>query len=248
MKNVHVSARAETFEEVLRRRLARRAFLKATLIAAPMAALKGAAVLPANVSAAAKGLQFEPIELSAADEVIVSRGYASQVVLRWGEPLFAGGPAFVLNAQTAAAQSQQFGYNCDFVGFFPLPQYRSQNSQWGLLAVNHEFTNPELMFPGYAPGNPSLDQVNVEIAAHGLSIAEVLRHSRAGWRYTQGSAFNRRITGETEIRSLFCAIQHPGEGGTVASPISTWPDGTAPPRPSVIAITKTDAGSKVIGS
>jgi uncharacterized protein len=46
--------------------------------------------------------------------------------------------------------------------------------------------------------------------------------------------------------TLFCAIQHPGEGGTLESPKSTWPDGTTPPRPSVIAIVKTDGG--VIGS
>ncbi|MEW6733289.1 MAG: PhoX family phosphatase, partial [Acidobacteriota bacterium] len=47
--------------------------------------------------------------------------------------------------------------------------------------------------------------------------------------------------------TLFCAIQHPGEGGKVAAPISTWPDGTTPARPSVVAIVKTSDGSKVIG-
>jgi secreted PhoX family phosphatase len=49
--------------------------------------------------------------------------------------------------------------------------------------------------------------------------------------------------------TFFCAIQHPGEGGTPANPLSTWPDRTPYPRPSVVAVVKTDQrGSKVIGS
>lgn len=48
-------------------------------------------------------------------------------------------------------------------------------------------------------------------------------------------------------RTLFAAIQHPGEGGTIASPTSTWPDGNSPARPSVIAIVNA-AGTRVIGS
>lgn len=36
-------------------------------------------------------------------------------------------------------------------------------------------------------------------------------------------------------KTVFLAIQHPGEGGTFAKPISTWPSGEFP-RPSVIAI------------
>jgi secreted PhoX family phosphatase len=46
--------------------------------------------------------------------------------------------------------------------------------------------------------------------------------------------------------TLFCSIQHPGEGSVIENPSSTWPDGTTPPRPSVIAIVKEGGG--VIGS
>jgi secreted PhoX family phosphatase len=46
--------------------------------------------------------------------------------------------------------------------------------------------------------------------------------------------------------TLFLSIQHPGEGGTVAQPISDWPDGKGQaPRSSVIAIRREDGG--VIG-
>lgn len=47
--------------------------------------------------------------------------------------------------------------------------------------------------------------------------------------------------------ALFCAVQHPGEGSTLAEPLSTWPDGAAPPRPSVVVVTR-ERGRPVIGS
>jgi secreted PhoX family phosphatase len=37
-------------------------------------------------------------------------------------------------------------------------------------------------------------------------------------------------------RTLFCAIQHPGEGGTVEKPAGLWPDGRVPARPGVVAV------------
>jgi secreted PhoX family phosphatase len=46
--------------------------------------------------------------------------------------------------------------------------------------------------------------------------------------------------------TLFCAIQHPGEGGTVNNPVSVWPDGVSPARPSVVAIFNSD--DDVIGA
>jgi len=41
--------------------------------------------------------------------------------------------------------------------------------------------------------------------------------------------------------TLFLSIQHPGEGGTIANPLSSWPDGPGMvPRPTVIAVRRTD--------
>jgi len=43
--------------------------------------------------------------------------------------------------------------------------------------------------------------------------------------------------------TLFLSIQHPGEGGTLTQPRSSWPDGAGqPPRSSVIAIRREDGG------
>jgi hypothetical protein len=45
-------------------------------------------------------------------------------------------------------------------------------------------------------------------------------------------------------RTLFLAIQHPGEGGTVDEPVSHWPDGgDLPPRSSIVAVRREDGGA-----
>jgi len=49
-----------------------------------------------------------------------------------------------------------------------------------------------------------------------------------------------------DFTTLFCAIQHPGSGGTLDAPVSPWPDGEQPPRPSVIAIRRAGPGLKRI--
>jgi secreted PhoX family phosphatase len=48
--------------------------------------------------------------------------------------------------------------------------------------------------------------------------------------------------------ALLVSIQHPGEGSSLRQPSSTWPDGTIPPRPSVLVVEKTGDDSRVIGS
>ncbi len=124
-------------------------------------------------------------------------GYASRLLISWGDPLTADAPAFDFGRQTPAAQTRQFGYNNDFVAYFPLLG-GARGSTRGLLAVNHEYTNPELMFRGYDADRPTRRQVDVEMMAHGMTIVEVGRERAGGpAAYRRRPRYNRRITAET---------------------------------------------------
>jgi hypothetical protein len=221
---------AETFEAVLQRRVSRRDFLKHMTLGLTAAAVpavlsgcgggpgSGMGNIPATQERDSVGnvatepqvpagqISFEAIEPDTTDEITVPPGFMSAVLMRWGDPLHTLTPDFDPENQTAEAQSEQFGYNCDFNGYMPLPQ-GSNTPGHGILVVNHEYTNPELMFPDYEVGNPTQEQVDIQLAAHGLSIVEIER-SGDEWTYDRQSAFNRRLTGTTEMLITGPAVGH----------------------------------------
>ena len=93
-----------------------------------------------------------------------------QVLIRWGDPVVAGAPAFDPANLTAAAQEKQFGYNNDYLGLHAAAGGQPSGDRF-LLVVNHEYTNSHLMFPGLGSGRDTdlkaaKAQVDVEMAAH----------------------------------------------------------------------------------
>jgi secreted PhoX family phosphatase len=227
------AGRGATFQEVLERRLSRRGMVAAGVAAAALSVtgprFVEAAQPPAAVSPVVGGTGFEPIVLDTGENPVIAAGHLVTPLLKWGDPIMAGAPAFDIANQTAAAQAMQFGYNCDFVAFLPLPQ-GSTASDHGLLVVNHEYTNPELMFDGYqAPNpewtegsdlpevltNPSLPLVEVELAAHGISVVEIIRGEDGAWSAVVDSPYNRRITGITPM-----AITGPAAGAAAMQTVS----------------------------
>jgi hypothetical protein len=222
----HATSTGETYEKVWERRFTRRTFVKGAAAAAPLFVVRpeslaqGAA---ANVALDAEDtLTFEPIDPRPRDEdaVVVPEGYIWSVLSRWGDPINENAPSFDPDAQTPDKQAQQVGYNCDYVGFFPLGAAAFQmnslqaaqrgqlglegfsisyDTDEGILVTNHEYTNPELMFRNYRFGAPTRDQVEVEIEAHGLSIFEIRRRSDNTWEHVVASNFNRRLTGTTPM-------------------------------------------------
>lgn len=189
----------ETFEEIQTRRLSRRVWLKGAAAAGAMVIVNPALARLAEASKPESGLGFSPIALNREDRITVPEGYSSQVLVRWGDPILPGAPAFDIANQSKAAQEGQLGFNCDFLGWFSLPQPRSKNPVKGLLTVNHEYTDPPMMFPGYVAGSPTKAQVDVELAAHGLSVVEIERRGRNEWRTVVGR-LNRRVTAETPMQ------------------------------------------------
>jgi uncharacterized protein len=191
-----VGSQNDTFAAVLQAYMSRRTLLKGA-----MASLVLAYASPLMRSSAAAGSEgFVPLTHSTEDKLLIPDGYQYNVIIRWGDPVFADTPAFDPRAQQPAIQARQFGYNADFIGFLPLPA-GSMNSERGLLVVNHEYTNPELMFADWDGKDESKTRtmVDIELAAHGLSVLEVQRDAKGAWNYVQNSSFNRRLTAETPL-------------------------------------------------
>ena len=198
----------ESFAEIQKRRSTRRTFLK-TSVAASVAAASGISGCTSSASflSAANSLGFTEIQNGVDENFHVPLGYDSQVLLRWGDPIFADAPEFDPENQTEEKQLRQFGYNNDYVGFLPLP-FGSDNSDHGLLVVNHEYALSRLMYPG-APGTRDMNeqQVAVHKASIGLSVVEVTQ-ATSGWQVNLESNYNRRITPETLMQMTGSAAGH----------------------------------------
>ncbi|WP_168012396.1 PhoX family protein [Halomonas salinarum] len=205
---------SEPLGDIIARRYSRRGFLKGMsyggLGVAAIGSMNPLTAAIANGAGSAGRFAFDEIAHGVDTTHHVAEGYDADVLIRWGDPLFTDAPAFDPQRQSADAQERQFGYNNDYIGFVPL----NGNPDHGLLVVNHEYTNEELMFPGL-PG--PLDEhdftgltrelAEIEQAAHGLSVVEIKRQN-GKWQYLTDSQYNRRLT----PRSTEMAISGPAAG------------------------------------
>lgn len=198
-----------TMGEIIAARFSRRDFLKGSLAVSAIAAtVSPLALVAADEARAAEAsaFKFDELEAGIDDKHHVAPGYDADVLLRWGDPLFTDSPEFDPAKQSAGAQARQFGYNNDYIGYIPI----DGSAEHGLLVVNHEYTNPHLMFPGIvkivdkdgkkaAEVAPlSKEQVDVEMAAHGGSIVEI-RKEGGKWQVVRDGKLNRRIMSTTEM-------------------------------------------------
>ncbi|WP_445356593.1 PhoX family protein [Microbulbifer sp. ANSA002] len=186
-----------------------------------------------------ENLSFQEVPHSLDFNHHLPQGYSADILLRWGDPIVANLKEFEPKQLTAQGQSQRFGYNNDFIAFMPLAENtpaghgeihcQSGNSDRGLLCVNHEYTQPHLMFSGYndeysATRGVSAEHVAIELAACGHSVIEIARTDK-GWQPVLESPYNRRITATTPMQ-----ISGPASGDkrlqTTADPSGTQVLGT----------------------
>ncbi len=224
----------DTMGDIIHRRFSRRGFLGGSLaVAAIGATVSPLALIAADQARAASAspFDFEEIEAGVDETHHVAKGYDADVLLSWGDKLFADSPDFDPMSQSAEKQRRLFGYNNDYVGFIPL----DGSADHGLLVVNHEYTNAELMFPNWAKigkvtedgteedgvikGEYTKELVDIEMAAHGGTVVEI-RKVDGKWRPVLDGKMNRRITAETEM-----TISGPAAGHDWLK-TSADPDGT----------------------
>ncbi|GMV79963.1 MAG: phosphatase [Planctomycetota bacterium] len=225
---------------ILDARLTRRDVLTSLVLSpvlATFAELVRGGLAHAEPAAGGSTLAFEELEGRLEKFHRVARGYDAKVLLSWGQGVVSGAPSFDPYAQTPDAQEKQFGYNNDFIAFMPLPR-GSDNSDHGLLCVNHEYASPELMFPRDPPSEPQpspeerllererdRSKVDVMLAAHGHSVVEIKKTGDV-WQTVPNGTYNRRIT----TRSTKCRLSGPAAGHdrmkTFEDPDGLWVKGT----------------------
>jgi secreted PhoX family phosphatase len=205
-----------TLGDVIAARYGRRDVLKGALGAVAIAATVSPIAMATAQSVApdAARFAFKEVEAGVDPHHHVAEGYDSDVLIRWGDAVLPGAPDFDPGKQSAAAQKLQFGYNNDYLGYLPVPGAR-EPSNHGLLVVNHEYTNEELMFPGLgrqdtrdaAFGKMTRDLVEIEMAAHGGTVIEV-RRDNGKWSVVGNSKFARRIDAQTPMEITGPAAGH----------------------------------------
>jgi len=195
-----------TMAEIVAARLSRRHVIQGAAAVATASFASGYPVWAAKADMPQSTFDFVEIEAGQDQTHHVAAGHEVEVLLRWGDPLFPDAAPFDPEHQTPDRQRRQFGYNSDFVGYLPI----DGSSEHGLLVVNHEYTNKELMFRGIGLKDfdkMTREHVDVEMAAHGGSVVEIERRDGT-WAPVLTSRYNRRITAETPIEISGPAAGH----------------------------------------
>ncbi|MBI1363339.1 MAG: DUF839 domain-containing protein [Proteobacteria bacterium] len=221
---ISTHSRNPDFAQITAERYSRRDILRGGAGAIALGMLATTSLKPLDAQAATpKGFSFDfpPLKHGVDATHHVADGYRADILIRWGDKLLPGAPDFDPNTPSAAAQAMQFGYNNDFTGYLPLP-LGSNNSSHGLLCVNHEYTNEEVMFP---KGTPDDTRTETEMAAHGHSVVEVERGDSGLWRVVPDSTYARRLSANTTMRISGPAAGHP-RLKTADDPTGTYVLGT----------------------
>ena len=230
----------DTFEAVLANRLSRRDVFRVGIVLGAAATVPNvlrstpaeATTSPARFVANTTPIPtptFVPLaaQVQTDDAFRVPADYIAEVLLRWGDPLFADAPAFDVKNQTPEAQGRQCGFNHDFQAFFP----GSSNNE-GTLWINHEYTTGNTMFPGYDPRTTNAVQmkkwIDIELAAHGGTLVELERASAdQAWKIRFGKR-NRRITASTKMRASGPAAADERLQGEILGTLNNCAGGTTP--------------------
>lgn len=203
------------FDQIVESAISRRGFLGGTLAFGSFALLGGTS-LTSEAQAANDRFAFAAIAANSDDLITVPEGYKADVLVRWGDPLWSGVPEFDGSTRgTAESQARAFGDNIDGMDVFP-------HGDATLIVVNNEYTNRSIIWgdkqvpevkdsAGNVTQKSYLDTNDDDIAkgkaAHGISVVEIALTDDK-WGVVKDSAYNRRITPDTEITLTGPAAGH----------------------------------------
>mgnify|MGYP002780211725 CR=1 FL=1 len=159
-------------------------------------------VTPAPTPQVSYAVTFQPVVENRNDVVTVPAGYVAEVLFAAGDPVVPGTAAYVNNTPLTVAQSEGVGGgNHDGMHYFAIPGVNPQTG--GLLAINHEFPDVNLLFADNRLPNAATatsEQRQLLLSAVGVSVIEVQRAANGTWSVKRDSIYNRRFTGNTIYR------------------------------------------------
>jgi len=130
---------------------------------------------------------FNPISPSDEDRLILPEGFDFTIIRKWGDKI---------------TETENFGYNNDYVAYLPIDFLEGgNNSEDGLLVVNHEFPSP-LFINGYTDDDfknnkiKTKDEVEAEKKSVGISVFRVKKEN-GKWEFIEDEKYNRRIDANT---------------------------------------------------
>ena len=217
------------FSDILDKAVSRRTVLKggAGLTAA---AMFGSLPLLGNTAfanattnlARPTSLKFKAVPHYTGNEMMVAEGYTAKAFLHLGEPLIDGIEAFRDDRQHSGESFlYRIGDNHDGLHFFGMTggKYDANQSNRGLLAINHEYTNDNLhpmgMYtqedanaaPIYRKKRLAMD-VRRDAHAHGVSVVELVRKNNGQFELVKNSRFNNRHTSNSAVTLAGVARGH----------------------------------------
>ena len=133
---------------------------------------------------------FKPVEASVEDSFILPEGFKYELIRTWGDRI---------------SDTELFGFNNDFVGYLPIDLLQGgNNSNDGLLVVNHEFPSP-LFINNYSDEDfkngriKTKEEVDNEKKSVGISVFRVKREN-GEWKFINDEKYNRMINADTQVK------------------------------------------------
>lgn len=163
-----------------------------------------------KISKRPSALKFSAVPHYTGEQMMVAEGYQATFMLPMGTPIVEGVSEWTDDRMVAGESFKyRMGDNHDGMWFFGLKngKYAPDESEQGLLVMNHEYTNPNLNpIEGYYEADPTAAKiyqkrrlahdVRREIHAHGVSVVQVKR-TPTGYELVKHSPFNKRYTSGT---------------------------------------------------
>ncbi len=140
-------------------------------------------------------LGFSQIPISIDDDFKVPAGYSAKVLIKWGDKMFSEAKEFDENKNMSDEYVKNanlvFGDDADGQKYFAI------NDKEGLLVVNNEYVNPELMF-AHQGEQISANDVKYQQNSLGVSVIKVKKEG-GFYKFEIDNKYNRRINMNTPM-------------------------------------------------